>query len=243
MNNPAIRLGAALLLALSSWCLADEMLITTAPAKDSEPVAYVLNFRNMTPKYVLVLFPGGNGIVDPRMQDGKLVYGKRGNFLLRARKFLVDDDFVTVATNSTHDKERVLALINDLKSRFYGAKIYFVGTSRGTYDTMELAEYLADKVAGEIHTSSLSQIASFDARKYANRHLVVHHKEDNCRVTPFSAAEASHLKYGNDLIVMEGGISQGHPCEALAYHGYNGIEQQTAKAIKRWVTQPKIKSN
>lgn len=237
MKKTVIRLCLAWLLLIPAWSLAQEDLVTAVAAQGSESVPYVLNYRNLNPRYVLVLFPGGNGIVNPRMQDGKLVYDKKGNFLLRARKHLVDDEFVTVATNSTSDREKVQTLIDDLKKRFPQARIYFMGTSRGTHDTMELAEFLSDKVAGEIHTASMTRIDSFDASKYANRHLVVHHKNDGCWATPYLSAEASHLKYGNDFIAMEGGISEGKLCEAFAHHGFNGIEQQTADAIKKWVRQ------
>jgi hypothetical protein len=112
-----------------------------------------------------------------------------------------------------------------------------MGTSRGTFDTLALADYLADKIAGEIHTSSLSRIASLDARRYPNRHLVVHHKLDACFVTPFASAESAHTRYGTDFIAMEGGMSVGNPCEAFAHHGYNGIERETVQAIKGWIRQ------
>jgi hypothetical protein len=36
---------------------------------------------------------------------------------------------------------------------------------------------------------------------------------------------------------MEGGIAVGDPCEAFAYHGYNGIERETVDAIKKWILQ------
>ncbi|SFN10307.1 hypothetical protein SAMN05660284_00516 [Formivibrio citricus] len=235
MKNIAIRLCLAWLTMVPAWSLAGEELGTALSAKGGEPVPYVLNFKNLAPKYVLVLFPGGSGVVDPRMEDGELVYRAKGNFLLRARKFLVDDEFVTVATNSTSDTEKVQTLIDDLKKRFPQARIYFMGTSRGTYATLELADYLADKVAGEIHTASMARIDAFDARKHANRHLIVHHKDDPCWVTPFASAEAAHKKYGNDFIAMEGGISVGKACEARSHHGFNGIEQETAEAIKTWV--------
>jgi hypothetical protein len=102
---------------------------------------------------------------------------------------------------------------------------------------MALAGYLSDKIAGVIHTSSLNKIYGFDARKYKNRQLVVHHQADACQVTLFGSAKASHERYGNELIVMEGGISVGDPCEAFAHHGYNGIERQTVDAIKKWILQ------
>jgi len=235
MNAPRLLLLAFCLSA--GLCSAGEELVTTAPYGSGDRVAYVLNSENPSPKYVIILFPGGAGSVGPYMQDGKLVYTARGNFLLRARKFIVDDEFATVATDSTGLAERIQALIDDLKARFPAAKIYLMGTSRGTLDTMALAPYLSDRIAGEIHTSSMRDIATFDARKYRNRQLLIHHKEDACRMTPLFAAQMSHDKYGTELILMEGGISVGDPCEAFAHHGYNGIEKETAEAIKKWIRQ------
>ena len=234
-----ISLGLFLIaLALSAQrCLAADELVTTAHYANGEQVPYILNSNNALPRYVIILFPGGSGTVNPRIQDGKLVYGFKGNFLLRARPFIVDEEFATVTTNSTQSEERIQAVLDDIKGRFPNAQIYLMGTSNGTGPTMALAGYLSDKISGEIHTSSGSEIHGFDARKYKNRQLVVHHKDDTCRFTPFFAAEASHQRYGNDFIAMEGGISVGDPCEAFAHHGYNGIEQETVNAIKKWIKQ------
>lgn len=217
--------------------IAGEELIATAVTADGNPVSYILDSASPMPRYLLILFPGGNGIVDPHLENGVLVYGKKGNFLLRARKHLVDGEFATVTTNSTQAEERVQALIDDLKRRFPMAAIYLMGTSNGTHDTMRLAPYLSERIAGEIHTSSLRQIASFDSRAYKNRHLIVHHKNDECRVTPFAAAETAHERYGTAFIAMTGGISVGDPCEAFSHHGYNGIERETSEAIKHWIRQ------
>lgn len=226
------------LLAIALWAqagFAAEELIDSARDARGGAVPYILNQEGPAPRFVLILFPGGNGQVNPRMEGGKLVYGFRGNFLLRARRHLVDGEFASATTNSTQVEERIQAVIDDLQRRFPQARIYLVGTSNGTFETMRLAAYLSDKIAGEIHTSSLRQIAAFDARQYANRHLLVHHREDRCFATPFASAEYAHEKYGNELLVMEGGISVGDSCEAYAHHGYNGIERETAEAIKRWV--------
>jgi hypothetical protein len=218
-------------------CIAGEDLITTAKESNGEIVPYVLNYDNLSPNYVLILFPGGNGIVDPHMVGSKLVYKAKNNFLLRARTYFVDGEFVTVSTNSTQAEERIQALIDDLKQRFPQAKIYLIGTSKGTFDTMRLADFLSDKITGVIHTSSVQGISLFNAKKYGNRQLVVHHRDDSCQFTPFVAAESSHEHYGNDFISMEGGISVGDPCEAFAHHGYNGIEKETVYAIKNWIKQ------
>jgi hypothetical protein len=229
------RLGVLALLASQMLCFAAEELVTSAKYQIGEVIPYILNFNNTSPRYILILFPGGSGVVNPSVVDGQLVYSAKGNFLMRARKWIVDDEFATVATNATSSEERVQAVIDDLNVHFPAAKLFLVGTSRGTEDTMRLASYLSNKIAGEIHTSSMRRIASFDPKKYANRHLVVHHRNDSCRVTPFSAAEYSHDHYGTDFIAMEGGTSMGDPCEAFAYHGYNGIEEATVNAIKQWI--------
>lgn len=110
-------------------CLAGEDLVTTALEKSGETVPYILNYNNLSPSYVLILFPGGSGIVDPHMEDGKLVYKAKNNFLLRVRNYFVDDEFVTVTTNSTQSPERIQTIIDDLKKRFPIARIYLIGTS------------------------------------------------------------------------------------------------------------------
>jgi hypothetical protein len=41
------------------------------------------------------------------------------------------------------------------------------------------------------------------------------------------------------LIPVEGGQSKGDPCHAMAYHGFNGIEQQMVSRIAEWIVQGK----
>jgi hypothetical protein len=233
--SPRPRFFAILSLITAGACLAAEELVTSARYASGEPVPYILNSAGGEPKYVVILFPGGSGNVDPRIENGQLAYGFKGNFLVRSRRFLVDEDFASVTTNSSQSEDRFQAVLDDLKRRFPAARIYLMGTSNGTGPTMRLAAYLSERIAGEIHTSSRGEIYAFDARKYKNRHLVVHHRGDTCRVTPFNAAEASQQRFGNDFIAMEGGISVGDPCEAFAHHGYNGIERETIDAIKQWI--------
>jgi hypothetical protein len=240
-GSPAL-LSLLLALCVRTVLAADE-LIATARYASGEPVPYVLSADSASPKYVVILFPGGAGIVDPRIENGRLVYGARNNFLVRSRPLIVDGEFATVLTNATQSEERIQAVLDDLERRFPSARIYLMGTSRGTGPTMALAAYLSDRIAGEIHTSSMQEIYNFDARNYKNRQLVVHHVNDGCRVTPFSAAKASHDRFGNDFIAMEGGTSVGDPCQAFGFHGYNGIEQQTIDAIKQWIKQPQRNSD
>jgi len=225
----------ALALFLPATALAAEELITTAHYPNGEAIPYILNSSNAAPRYLLILFAGGDGNVNPRMQDGKLVYGFKNNFLLRARKHFVDEEFATVTPDASQSEERFQGLLDDLRRRFARAAIYLIGTSRGTFDTMRLAEYLSERIAGVIHTASLSEIASFDSRKYRNRQLLVHHRNDDCYLTPFDAAQSAHEKYGTELIALDGGTTRGNPCQAQSYHGFLGVEAEAVAAIKAWI--------
>jgi hypothetical protein len=72
--------------------------------------------------------------------------------------------------------------------------------------------------------------------------LVVHHRDDACKVCNpgllpqlMDKLKATPRK---DLFLMEGGISVGDPCEAQAYHGYNGIESQVVSKVAQWILAP-----
>jgi hypothetical protein len=71
--------------------------------------------------------------------------------------------------------------------------------------------------------------------------LIVHHKQDGC----------AHCKYEDlpqlvnkltavprkELLTFEGGRTKGDPCQAMAYHGFNGIEQEVVTKIAEWITR------
>jgi hypothetical protein len=40
-----------------------------------------------------------------------------------------------------------------------------------------------------------------------------------------------------ELVAFDGGTSRGDPCEAFAYHGYNGIERDVVAAIAAWISR------
>ena len=216
-----------------------DQVITSAHYANGDVIPYLQTAtKNANPKYALILMPGGAGRLEPETYDGKVFFKAKGNFLIRSRKLFADDETVVLSTDSTASVERMGAIAEDATRRYPGIKIYVIGTSRSTTSTMMLAEGLDGKVAGFVHTSSKSSIASFDTRALKSRQLIVHHKNDACNETGLASAQYNHEKYGTDFIVMEGGVSLGDPCEAFAYHGYNGIEKETVDKIKAWIKQP-----
>ena len=231
-------LGFAALLLLCGFTLpaaARDELVTSARTPGGETIPYVLTTKGGTPAYAVILMPGGSGVMNPRMVNGKLVFGFGGNFLIRSRELFADGRFVAASTDATSNPARILAISQDLERRFGKVAIYVIGTSRSTEATMILAAPLDGQVAGFVHTSSMNGIAGFDPRKFRSRHLIVYHRMDACRATRPSASAASRSSYGTETIEMEGGSSTGDDCEAYAYHGYKGIEALTVDKIKAWI--------
>ena len=215
---------------------ADELVPVTTT--DGTSFNYILT-TNQPQKiaYAVILMPGGGGQLNPRLEDGKLVFAFGGNFLIRSRTLFADNQFVAASTNSTTTPGRILAIVADLEKRYGKIQVYVVGTSRSTESTLSFSKSLDGQVAGFIHSSSMNAISGLDVRNAKSRNLIVLHKLDACRVTSPSAGQAAANKNGIELIVMEGGKSTGDDCEAYAYHGYYGIERETVDRMKAWILQ------
>lgn len=69
--------------------------------------------------------------------------------------------------------------------------------------------------------------------------LVVHHEQDGCPLCSFADIPTLMSKLGNaprkQLLSFKGGVSTGDPCEAFAYHGFNGLERDVVQQIAAWL--------
>lgn len=67
--------------------------------------------------------------------------------------------------------------------------------------------------------------------------------QDGCKLCVFSDMPQLMDKLAKtpkaELISVTGGQSKGDPCEAMAYHGYNGIEADVIGKISRWIVAAK----
>jgi hypothetical protein len=47
---------------------------------------------------------------------------------------------------------------------------------------------------------------------------------------------SGHLKLPRkELILVDGGVNLGDPCEAQAYHGLNGLDEEVVGKIAAWI--------
>jgi len=150
--------------------------------------------------------------------------------------------------------EDVAAVIADLRKRTPGVPLWLIGTSMGTISAANAASRLhgGSGPDGIVLTSVVTRIdlnpkGSFHSAIYDVDLSAVHvptlvtfHRSDNCDAV--STVDGSRIlaKLENaprkDLMLFEGGDPpQSKPCEALAAHGYYGIEAKVADAIADWM--------
>lgn len=215
------------------------------------------------PKAAVILFTGGDGFLGI---DGSGRLQRGGNFLVRSRQLFADEGIATVVVDAPSDKQRhpylagerqrpehvadIRAVIAWLRAQTR-VPVWLVGTSRGTQSAAHVAIQLPPAEGGPDGIVLTATILR-DPRSRAVPEmaletlripvLVAHHRHDECRVCLFSDMpllmnRLAHLPR-KDLLVFEGGLNVGDPCEARAWHGFNGIEQDVVAQIARWISTP-----
>ena len=127
--------------------------------------------------------------------------------------------------------------------------VWLVGTSRGTQSAAYIATQLAPRDGGPdglvltatiLWAPSGRPVPDMELSKLEISTLVVHHRDDGCRLCLYrdvpSLMEKLPAGQRKELLTVEGGWSQGNPCEAFAYHGFNGRESEVVAKIATWIT-------
>jgi len=225
-----------------------------------EPVLLSMTSKDQKPKRIVMLFPGGDGIMQIQQKARGTWFHLWGNYLIRTRAKFVDAEDIAVSVDMPNDEyccandffrlgekhaADVGAILASLAARFPGAEFYLVGTSKGTVSAAALGARLGAKVAGVVLTSTVTQeardgqgLSRFDFGTLKVPVLLVHHKSDYCHVTPYYAVERIAKEYHYPLVTVTGSEgAHGDECQAFSHHGYAGRENQVAAAIMQWVNK------
>ena len=248
----------AVALPLSAARAADEE-VRTIPARPGITESFLLQRPAGAPVASVIIFAGGDGNL-AMTADG--IGQLQGNFLVRTRMRWVREGFLVAVLDQPSDRKNGLwnfrttpEHATDVKQAIAAmreitrAPVWLVGTSMGSLSAANAAARLTEGGPdGIVLTSSVTETSrmSYETTRHAGLGdirvpaLVVHHKDDTCRASPYSGAEdiLKALKRApvKELMAFEGGspaISQ--PCEAKAAHGYLGIEAQVVSAIGAWI--------
>ncbi len=247
------------LLSLSSRAWAEAQRVVDIPTRPGV-VQRMLVLTPEHPKAVVVLFAGGHGGL-LLSSSGDFQWGA-GNFLVRSRRLFVSKGLMVVVVDAPSDRRDLAGFRQktehaaDIKAVIAWLKqqanipVWLVGTSRGTQSAAFIATQLAQADGGPdglVLTSTIltdvkgRSVPLMPLDRIRIPTLVVHHKQDGCEHCRY--ADLPRLMDGltavprKELLLFEGGSNLGDPCEAKAYHGFNGIEREVVDKIAEWITK------
>jgi dienelactone hydrolase len=214
------------------------------------------------PKATVILFAGGHGGL--QLNDAGNARWGNNNFLVRSARLFAAQGLTVAVIDAPTDKQAppylsgfrqspehasdVKAVIAWLRDQVK-VPVWLVGTSRGTQSVAAVSTALGRSGGpdGVVLTSTVLNdprsrpVPDMPVDSLAVPVLVVHHEQDACRVCLFRDMPRLMEKLSTlprkELMTFRGGDNQGDPCEALAYHGFNGLEAEVVRRVAAWITQ------
>jgi hypothetical protein len=181
------------------------------------------------PHASVILVPGGDGNIRPGDQGD--IHGLTGNQLVRTRHAYAARGLAVLVIDAATDLKTAVEYMAAIKR-----PVTVIATSKGTIraaggiargarpDALVLTSGLLSSESG----SGYSVMSILGSSASLPRTLVIHHSQDGCRVTlpagvePFIKWSAGRAR----VVWINGGLSQGDPCQAFAHHGFNGQDGQ-----------------
>jgi hypothetical protein len=249
------RLSLAVALCLPIGCASAEDIVTL-PTRGGVTQSYLLAAPDGgKAQAVALLFAGGMGRVDLERETARRG-PDRGNFLVRSRQLFAQRGIAAAVMDAPSDETAgmndefrlgsshaadIAKVVADLKSRFPGAPVFLVGTSRGTLSAASAGKQLGQAVDGVVLTATLflaagqrPGLSGFDFATIPSPVLFVHHVDDGCAYTPYSSARRLAGRF--PVVSVSGGRpAESKPCEAMSAHGFLGKEPETVGAIANWM--------
>jgi predicted alpha/beta-hydrolase family hydrolase len=205
----------------------------------------------------VILFAGGHGGLGI-FSNGSFKWGD-GNFLIRSRQFFAERNLNVVIVDTPSDRQSLAGFrqtpehLADIRAVIAWARtqdrgpVWLVGTSRGTQSAAFIATELRPPEGpdGLVLTSTILKddkgraVPAMPLDRLAIPTLVVHHQQDGCAhclhadLAPLKD-KLAHLPR-HELLTIQGGANRGDPCDAYAYHGYNGLEKEVVGQIADWI--------
>lgn len=217
---------------------------------------FIANMGAVKPEAAALLFIGGGGNIRLRMEEGQPKFGAQ-NFLPRSRGEFIRNGILPVIMDNPSDQQSgagmsdafraseahatdVRAAVAEIRRRYPGLPVFFVGTSRSTISMAHLSRRMGGEVAGLVLSSSMWRLgrgpvlAAFDWSEAKAPLLFVHHREDACGSTSYQDIPRGVAAF--PLVSVKGGKPpESGPCEPLAAHGFYGKEAETVDAIAAWM--------
>ena len=249
---------AALLLALLQPQLAAAEVLTLPTGRGEATLRVLVLPPSGPPRGAVVLLAGGDGELG--LTEAGTISSLAGNQLVRTRADYVAAGYLValpdMATDSWRrrgarvspehaaDLGKVVALL-----RPRAPWVALLGTSRGTLSAANAAARLTGAEAPDALALTAGMLMAdtggdFSVQgipgieRIAMPVLLLHHSDDQCRITPPSGpARLQPLLVAAQVrvVMLSGGSGYGNMCEGRSAHGFNGIDDQVVATMTQWL--------
>jgi len=205
---------------------------------------------------IAILFVGGNG----RLRLARNAELTSKNFLVRARRSFADRGFVVALPDAPSDRgsdglvgwrtsrehvSDIAKLVRHLRDQ-WPVPAWLIGTSRGSISAATGGKGVPI-VAGVVLTASVTKpgrrpatVYDANVRELNKPVMVVHHRNDACRVSPPSGAVRLFARLTaatvREMRMIDGGRpGRGRACGPISPHGFLGVERETVREIVNWI--------
>jgi dienelactone hydrolase len=216
------------------------------------------------PGAAVILFAGGHGALGlGGSADNPAIGWGANNFLVRTRDKFVRAGLTVALVDAPSDRQGSRGMLGGFRTsaehcqdieavaRYLrqqaATSVWLIGTSHGTESAANCALRIREGVAGLVLTSPMTRgnlggppVTSLELGAIRVPTLVVVHELDECEHTPANGGHQimSRLTRApkKELKVVRGGERpRGKPCEALAAHGFLGVESQVIDTIVSFI--------
>jgi hypothetical protein len=207
------------------------------------------------PRAVLIMLPGGDGVVDigNSAASGRLA----NNFLVRTLPLWTAQGLAVAILGSPNNQSLLgerhtpayaaaIGRAVDFARTRANAPVWLVGTSQGSTAAANGASRLGGKISGVVLTSSVTRrsqsgetVFDADLATIAIPALIVANQGDGCGSSPpaDAATIAGYLARSprKEVILMQSSEGRAPPCEGMSPHGFYGIEPTVVQCIVQWI--------
>lgn len=209
-------------------------ILPNAPASAAETVTIAgsraVLIMPYSPRASVILMPGSDGAI--LAGDHGDIHGLNGNQLVRTRDAYVARGLAVLVVDVGTNLKSAVDYMAEIKR-----PVTVVATSAGTLraaegiargarpDALVLTSGILSPESGPASRNVESILGSPSALPLT---LVIHHRYDGCNLTRPSGVEPFIKWAGGRARVswLLGGVNQGNPCYADAYHGFKGLDDQ-----------------
>ena len=171
----------------------------------------------------IILMPGSDG--DLRIDPSGEINRLKNNSLIRNRRAFVAGGYATLALSSSGSPAAAIEAMRKIAS-----PVIVVGTSRAGTRLHRAVSADAIVIASGMLDHFSSNVGSPEALPPM---LVIHHRNDTCRVTLPALVPAFQQWAGNRarVVWLDGGHAGDDPCDGSGHHGFAGIDGRMTSAV------------